>query len=101
MLPDPKKFTRVNLVADLADVETGRNPSYLDSLRLGLERGVFRAPGSLLDLIGWPVAAILMSLLYIVVGLFIWGIVRLHFVGFGLVGFLRPRRVRNSKSALS
>lgn len=90
-----------NPLNDLADIEAGRNPRYAHSLFLAFERGVFRAPGSLLNLIGWPLLAIGMALIYLVVGLALFVLVRIHLIVFGVLGLLRPKAAATSKSALS
>ncbi|MCP1539977.1 hypothetical protein [Methylorubrum extorquens] len=94
-LPKPNPFT------DFSDLEPGRNPRYLDSLLLGLERGVWRAPTSLLTLAGWPVCAVLMSIAYLLIGIVLWFVCRLYFVTLGVLGLLRKKAGRPDKSALT
>jgi hypothetical protein len=95
LLPKP------NPLNDLLDVEAGRNPSYANSLFLAFERGVFRAPGSLLSLIGWPLLTIGIALAYLVIGLGLFVLVRVHLIVFGVLGLLRPKSVSRSKSVVS
>lgn len=89
------------LLSDFVDIESGRNPSYLNSLYLGFERGIFRAPTSLLRLCAWPVLTILMCLGYLIAGLVIWTVLRITLVAQGILGFLRPKSVHASKSPLT
>lgn len=93
--PKPK------LLTDFTDIEGGRNPSYLNSLYLGFERGVFRAPTSFLKLCGWPILTILMCLGFLAAGITIWVICRIIIIAQGVTGFLRLRRAPDSKSALT
>lgn len=90
-----------NPLADLQDLEAGRNPSYLNSVYLGFERGILRAPGSLITLTWWPLVTILAAIVYLLVGLALWVLLRLHFVAFGTLGLLRPKCAVTSKSVLS
>lgn len=91
--PDP--------MADFLDVEAGRNPSYTNSVYLAFERGILRAPGSLLNMIGWPILTIVIAFFFLFVGLALWILVRLHFLVFGMLGLIRPKSVRTDKSVLS
>ena len=64
-------------MADFLDVEAGRNPSYANSVYLAFERGILRAPGSLINLTWWPIVAIATALVFLVVGLALWILARL------------------------
>lgn len=86
---------------DFLDVEAGRNPSYANSVYLAFERGILRAPGSLINLTWWPLVTILSAFVFLVVGLALWVLIRLHFVIFGLLGLLRQKSAVTSKSVLS
>jgi hypothetical protein len=88
-------------MADFLDIEAGRNPSYANSVYLAFERGIFRAPGSLLNMTGWPILTIVAAVFFLFVGIALWLLVRLHFLVFGLLGLIRPRTVRGDKSVLS
>lgn len=90
-----------NPLADFIDVEAGRNPSYANSVYLAFERGILRAPGSLLNLTWWPLVTILFAFVFLIVGLALWVLIRLHFVIFGLLGLLRSKSAIKSKSVLS
>ncbi|UIN38363.1 hypothetical protein [Methylobacterium oryzae] len=94
----PRKPDPLN---DFLDIEAGRNPRYASSVYLAFERGILRAPGSLINLTWWPLVTMLSGFAFLIVGLALWVLIRLHFVVFGLLGHLRPKSAQGSKSVLS
>lgn len=92
---------KIDIRGEFSDLEAGRNPSYLNSVLLGLERGILRAPTSLLTYVGAPLLALLLALMFVGCGLAFWVLVRVYFVVFGLLGLLRSKCDRDDKSVLT
>lgn len=92
---------KIDIRGEFSDLEAGRNPSYLNSVYLGLERGILRAPTSLLTYVGAPFLALLLALVFVGCGFAFWVLVRVYFIVFGLLGLLRPKFAGTNKSVLT
>lgn len=86
----------------LQGVVTGRNPNYLDSVLIGLERGIWQAPTFGLGLFAPIILGLIALTLFLIIGLPIWVIAQLGIVIMGLTGRLRrENHVPNNQSAVN
>ncbi|AMB48337.1 hypothetical protein [Methylobacterium sp. AMS5] len=94
----PRKFkTRA-----LRGLEGAPNPSYLNSVWLGFERGVWNAPAEFLRLFGFAFLVLCFIAGFIVIGIPMWIVAQLGVVVMGLLGNLRPQtRPSNNQSVVS
>lgn len=65
-----------------------RNPSYWDSLRLGLRHGLFLLPESFMLSMRHPVLAVLIAIFLVVFTIVTWTASKIFILFAGLVGFL-------------
>jgi hypothetical protein len=77
------------LSRSLAGLELGSNDSYLHSVALGLERGVWMAPTNFIRMFGWMFKALLFSLLFVTFGIPAFLVMQIGIVFMGLTGRLR------------
>ena len=77
------------LSRSLAGLELGSNDSYLRSVALGLERGLWMAPTHFFLMFGWMFKALAFSILFILIGIPAFVVMQLIIVFMGLTGRLR------------
>lgn len=77
------------LSKSLSGLELGSNDSYLRSVLLGLDRGVWMAPTHFIRMFGWMFKALIFSVLFITFGIPAFVVMQLIIVFMGLTGRLR------------